>query len=164
MTFHFDNECSDTFSFDCEALGKELFTFVMDDRACPYEAEVSLLLTGADEIHKINLEQRGIDNSTDVLSFPMNQFEIPGDFDWLSDAEDAFEPDSGELLLGDIVISSDHIKKQAAEFGHSEKREFAFLLVHSLLHLIGYDHMTEEEAHIMERLQHDILESFGIPR
>lgn len=164
MTFHFENESPDFFDFSCEETGKEIFGFTMDFVQCPYEADVSLLLTTDAEIHAINKEQREIDNATDVLSFPMNQFEIPGDFEWLEEAEDAFEPDSGELLLGDIVISTEHIKKQAKEYGHSEKREFAFLMVHSLLHLIGYDHMTKEEADEMEALQRTILDKMGIHR
>lgn len=164
MTFHFENESSDSFSFDCKELGAKLFEFVMDYVECPYEAEVSMLLTTDAEIHAINKEQRNIDNATDVLSFPMNEFEQPGDFMWLEEAEDSFEPDTGELLLGDIVISTEHIKTQAEEFDHSEKREFAFLTVHSLLHLIGYDHMTEKDAKEMEDLQRNILDKFGISR
>lgn len=164
MTFHFENESPDTFSFSCQELGSEIFEYTMDFTHCPYEADVSLLLTTDEEIHRINKEQRNIDKATDVLSFPMNQFETPGDFDWLEEAEDAFEPDTGELLLGDIVISTEHVKAQAAEYEHSEKREFAFLIVHSLLHLIGYDHMTEEDAKVMEALQKEILEKFGISR
>lgn len=164
MTFHFENESPDTFSFPCEELGAKILDFVMDYMDCPYEADVSLLLTTDSEIHQINREQRNIDKPTDVLSFPMNDFCTAGDFDWLEEADDSFEPDTGELLLGDIVISTDHIKAQAKEFGHSEKREFAFLVVHSLLHLIGYDHMTEDDAKIMEDLQRDILDQLGITR
>lgn len=77
---------------------------------------------------------------------------------------DSFDPDSGELMLGDIVISVDHVNAQAAEYGHSQLREFAFLVAHSIYHLIGYDHMTKPEAKIMEQKQKDILNLLHINR
>ena len=133
--------------------------------ACPYEAQVSILITDDDEIHRINLEQRQIDRPTDVLSFPMVNYETPGDFSFLEeDSEDCFDPDSGELLLGDIVISADKVAAQAEEYGHSRRREYAFLIAHSMLHLMGYDHMTPEDAAEMERLQEEILQQLGISR
>ena len=132
---------------------------------CPYEAQVSILITDDDEIHRINLEQRQIDRPTDVLSFPMVNYETPGDFSFLEeDSEDCFDPDSGELLLGDIVISADKVAAQAKEYGHSRRREYAFLIAHSMLHLMGYDHMTPEDAAEMERLQEEILQQLGISR
>lgn len=164
MTLHFENETTDTFSFSCLELGEKLLDFVMDFTQCPYEADVSLLLTTSQEIHRINQEQRGIDKPTDVLSFPMNSFSIAGDYSFLEHSIDGFDPDSGELLLGDIIISTEHVKAQASEYGHSEEREFAFLMVHSLLHLIGYDHIKEEDASQMEALQRNILEQMGILR
>ena len=152
MTIDFENESS----LD---LGLDLY---MD---CPYEAQVSILITDDDEIHRINLEQRQIDRPTDVLSFPMVNYETPGDFSFLEeDSEDCFDPDSGELLLGDIVISADKVAAQAEEYGHSRRREYAFLIAHSMLHLMGYDHMTPEDAAEMERLQEEILQQLGISR
>ena len=74
------------------------------------------------------------------------------------------EPDSGELMLGDIVISADKVISQAEEYGHSRKREYAFLIAHSMLHLMGFDHMTEEDAKEMERLQEEILSQLHISR
>ena len=117
-----------------------------------------------EEIRKINSEYRGIDKSTDVLSFPFNEFEIPGNFDNIEESVDAFNPETGELLLGDIILSTDHIKEQAIEYGHSETRELAFLVVHSMLHLMGYDHMVDEDRVIMEERQRKILELEGISR
>ena len=138
----------------------------LDYMNCPYEAQVNLLITNNEEIHQINLEQRQIDRPTDVLSFPMVEYETPGDFEILEEDEfmDCFEPDSGELMLGDIVISADKVLEQAEEYGHSVKREYAFLITHSMLHLMGYDHMTEEEAKEMERLQEEILNLLHISR
>jgi probable rRNA maturation factor len=132
---------------------------------CPYEAQVSLLLTDNEEIHSLNLQHRGIGRPTDVLSFPMIDYETPGDFAFLEDeGSDCFDPDTGELMLGDIVLSADKVLEQAEEYGHSVKREYAFLITHSMLHLMGYDHMTPEEAAQMEELQEEILKQINILR
>ena len=80
------------------------------------------------------------------------------------DYEDNFNPDTGEIMLGDIIISVDRVREQAKTYGHSERREYAFLIVHSMLHLFGYDHMTEEEAAVMEAKQHQILDAMHISR
>ena len=117
-----------------------------------------------DSIHEINKESRGIDSETDVLSFPNLSFTIPGNFDSFEDSIDCYEPDSGELLLGDIVISVDRVISQANEFGHSVLREYAFLIAHSMLHLIGYDHMEEDERVEMEKQQTEIMNTLGINR
>ena len=83
----------------------------------------------------------------------------------LEDAyDDNFNPDTGEIMLGDIIISVPKVHEQAKEYGHSDKREYAFLIVHSMLHLFGYDHMTPEEAAFMEQKQRDILEELNILR
>ena len=132
---------------------------------CPYEVELYVLLTDNEGIRAINLDTRGIDAPTDVLSFPMGDFETPGDFGPLEETpEEYFNPDSGELMLGDIVISVDKVKEQAKEYGHSERRELAFLVAHSILHLSGYDHMEEEERTRMEDMQREILEQRGYRR
>ena len=165
MTISIENETDQGFAFDEEALIREVIMACMDYEDCPYEAEVNVLLTDNEAIHQINLEQRGIDAPTDVLSFPMADFETPADFDPLEEAsEDYFNPETGELLLGDIVISVDRVFSQAREYGHSPKRELAFLVAHSMLHLFGYDHMEETEREEMERRQREILEQMGISR
>jgi probable rRNA maturation factor len=116
-------------------------------------------------IREQNRECRGIDRETDVLSFPNLDFEREGEFLIDEDNEaDCFDPDSGELILGDIMISVDRVKEQAESYGHSTKREFAFLVAHSMLHLCGYDHMEEGEAAVMEKKQEDILTGLGITR
>ena len=165
MTISIENETDQGFAFDEEALIREVIMACMDYEDCPYEAEVNVLLTDNEAIHQINLEQRGIDAPTDVLSFPMADFATPADFDPLEEAsEDYFNPETGELLLGDIVISVDRVFSQAREYGHSPKRELAFLVAHSMLHLFGYDHMEETEREEMERRQREILEQMGISR
>ena len=136
----------------------------LDYEKCPYEAEVSVTITDNNGIQQINNEFRNIDKPTDVLSFPFNEFKVPGNFDFLETAVDAFNPETGELLLGDIVLSAEKIIAQAEEYGHTRKRELAFLVVHSVLHLCGYDHMEEDERINMEAEQKTILENGGYTR
>ena len=126
---------------------------------------ISITLTNPDEIRKINKEYRNIDKETDVLSFPNVDFEREGVFHIEDEREaDYFDPDSGELILGDIMISVDKVKEQAESYGHSLRREFAFLIAHSMLHLCGYDHMEENQAHVREKKQEEILAGLGITR
>ena len=115
--------------------------------------EVSVTLTNNEYIHTLNKQYRGIDRPTDVLSFALNESEEP-------DVEDG--PDVN--VLGDLVISVERAKEQAADYGHSVKREIAFLTVHGMLHLLGYDHMEEEDRIEMEAEQRFVMEKLGIPR
>ena len=113
----------------------------------------------------MNLEYRQIDSATDVLSFPMQEFDHPADFSTFREGDySVFDPASGELMLGDIVVNAQRVAQQAEEYGHSQKREYAFLIAHSLLHLVGYDHMEEEERLEMEDQQRRIMEMVRIPR
>jgi probable rRNA maturation factor len=167
MTVEFENESTLELGIDLQGIAGQVIAFTLDYMECPYEAQVNVLVTGEEEIHEINLQQRGIDRATDVLSFPMAEYEVPGDFDFLESEEemaDCFDPDSGELLLGDIVICAQRVIAQAEEYGHSVKREYAFLLTHSMLHLMGFDHMEEQEAAVMEQKQREILDQLGITR
>ena len=152
-------------NFDYQETADSVVSRVLSDCSCPYEAEVNLLLTGLSEIQEINSEMRGILSPTDVLSFPMHEYEHPADFDEIDpDSFDDFDPENGSLLLGDIVLCMPRIKSQAEEYGHSTLREYAFLIAHSVLHLIGYDHMTEDEAEVMFKKQDEVLEELGITR
>lgn len=164
MTVDFEDESGIALGIELYGTAEQVIACALDYMDCPYEAQVSLLLTDNQEIHRLNLEHRQIDRPTDVLSFPMVEYERPGDFSGLEEADDCFDPDSGELTLGDIVISAEKVLEQAAEYGHSVKREYAFLITHSMLHLMGYDHMTPEEAAEMERLQEEILTKMKISR
>lgn len=148
----------------CEALTAQVVEAALDAEEFPYEAEVNLLLVDRGEIQRINRLQRGIDGATDVLSFPMIAYPAGGDFSRLEETADNFHPDTGEALLGDIVLCVDKVKEQALEYGHSVKREFAFLILHSMLHLMGYDHMTEPEAAVMEAKQEAVLKALQITR
>lgn len=115
--------------------------------------EVSITLTNNAYIHELNREYRGIDRPTDVLSFALNESEEP-------------EVKGGVDLnvLGDLVISVERAEEQAAEYGHSVKREMAFLTVHGMLHLLGYDHMEEADRLEMEAEQRFVMEKLGIRR
>ena len=169
MTIIYEHEAGDILPLEEEALASDVINASLDEIGCPYEVQVSLTITDSSGIQEMNKEFRDIDAPTDVLSFPMLDYEQPGDFSFLEEEEDGdqtdlFDPESGELVLGDIVINSDRVFSQANEFGHSIKREYAFLIAHSMLHLMGYDHMSPEEAAEMEALQEKILSGLGITR
>ena len=163
-SIYYEEEGGIRLPFDPEPAARTVIEKALEYEGCPFEAEVNLLLTTDEEIHTMNREFRQIDAPTDVLSFPMLEYQNPGDFSCFEEEEDSFDPESGELLLGDIVISKDKVLRQAEEYGHSPKREFAFLIAHSMLHLFGYDHMEEDDRLVMEQKQREILERVGILR
>lgn len=165
MTLLFENEIETDFPFDYKALANEVISYITEREAFPYEAEINLMLVDEDAIREINREYRGIDRPTDVLSFPLLDYPAPGAFDSVGeDVINNFNPDTGEIMLGDIILCAPKIYAQAEEFGHSVKREFAFLIVHSMLHLFGYDHIEKEEAAYMEKKQKEILDEMKIQR
>jgi len=164
MTLLFEEEGNLTLPLECESLAKRVIEAAIDYVDCPYEAEVNLLLTMNDEIHEMNRNFREIDRATDVLSFPMLEFDFPGDFSKADDDLTCFNPETGELILGDIIVSMDKVISQAEEYNHSTKRELAFLIAHSMLHLSGYDHILDDERIIMEQKQKEILDKLGITR
>ena len=165
MTIHIDKEVEVSFSFDTDAYIEKVILAALDYVKCPYEAEINVLFTDNAGIREMNREYREIDRPTDVLSFPMVEYDVPGNFETIEEEqEECFHPETGELLLGDIVLSYDKIKEQALEYGHSELRELCFLVAHSMLHLTGYDHIEDEERVQMEQMQKEILEQLGIFR
>lgn len=167
MTLEYTDECGEALPFDGEKVAAEVIEKALDYEGCPYETEVSLTLVSVEEMHNLNREFRDIDRPTDVLSFPLIDYPAPGEFAFLEEkkaSEDCFNPETGELMLGDIVISTKHVYEQAESYGHSKLREFAFLIAHSMLHLMGYDHIVPEEAAVMEKKQSEILEQLQINR
>ena len=165
MSLFIEDEGEIRLPFDIKETAESVVSAALDVEQCPYEAEVNLLLTTDEEIHRMNLEFRQIDRPTDVLSFPMIEYGRPGDFSGIDEErDDIFNPESGELLLGDIVISKNKVLSQAEQYGHEPKREYAFLIAHSMLHLFGYDHMEEEERHMMEERQRIIMQKVNILR
>lgn len=167
MSVLFENEVEikDEFDFDVPGEIERIVNACVDYLKCDYEVQVNVLITDNEAIHEMNLENRGIDRPTDVLSFPLIEWEVPGKCDFSENDEIVLcDPDSGELMLGDIVISLDKVKEQAEEYGHSKKRELLFLVAHSMLHLFGFDHENDEEREEMERMQREILDSAGVTR
>lgn len=124
------------------------------------DVEISVMLTDNEEIRALNKLHRNIDRATDVLSFPMFEYDEKGNIE-----EDYAETNEmGEICIGDIVISLERAKEQAEEYGHSFEREVGFLTVHSMLHLLGYDHVTPEEEREMFDYQREILDTMGLKR
>lgn len=165
MTITIERESDIPLPFSEQEVAETVISETLDYEDCPYEVQVNIILTSNDEIQQINLEQRGVDAPTDVLSFPMIEYAYPSDFTVLeADGMSCFEPETGELILGDIVISVDKVIEQAEKYNHGVKREYAFLIAHSMLHLFGYDHMDEVERENMELRQDEILNRLGITR
>ena len=164
VTIQYECETDFDLGLDCPALAKMVAEKVLDMEKCPWDAQVNLVLTDNEEIKRVNTEFRGIERATDVLSFPMLPFETPADYSVAEDDESCFDLDSGELLLGDIMISIPKAVEQAEAYGHSVKREYAFLVAHSMLHLLGYDHMVDEERIVMEQKQEKALQQLQIGR
>ena len=149
MNMQIDYETERELGIDYETLAVKVADKVLEMEKCPYDAQVNLVLTDNEEIERVNTEFRDIARPTDVLSFPMIPFETPAGYDIVEEDESYFDLDTDELLLGDIMISVDKVFAQAEEYGHSVTREFCFLVAHSMLHLLGYDHMTPGEAAVI---------------
>ena len=166
MIFFVDNEVDAAFSFDIEEVAKKVAAEVLRSEGCPFDVQISLLITDDEGIREMNAQFREIDSPTDVLSFPNIAYDEPGDFSVAEGDQriDIIDPESGLVFLGDIVINEKRVREQAAEYGHSELREFAFLVAHSMLHLCGYDHMEADEAAVMEGKQEKVLQSLNITR
>ena len=143
-----------------ENLLNKVITAALAAEQVDIPCEVNVLVTDDAAIHEINLDMRNVDRPTDVLSFPM--FDLtPGE----KPGEEDADPDTGLVPLGDMVLSLERAQAQAEEFGHSVEREVCYLAVHSVLHLLGYDHMDEGEMKAQMRgREEDILSALGITR
>lgn len=145
---------------EIKPLAKLLLQHIAEHFQIPCGVKLSFILTNKDTIQQLNRDYRGIDKVTDVLSFPLQEYRQGSlDYDSLTDAE--FE--KGKLLLGDVVICAPIAKAQAEEFGHSLERELLYLFVHSVLHLLGFDHEQEEEKAQMRILEESFLKEAGCP-
>ena len=152
MKIYFTNETRISYTFgEPEKIVKYAVRAVAKDKKLPESLEVNVLLTTSSVIRSVNRETRGIDAETDVLSFPYFEFPDPGVF------SGEILPE-GENILGDIIVCGKRLKEQAQKFGHSQKRELSFLIVHSMLHLIGYDHVNAEDAELMEEEQRRLMD------
>lgn len=167
MTIYFENETDDVLDFDALQIAENVIGTALEIYKCPYSVCVSLYLVDESAIQAVNLDTRGINQVTDVLSFPNIPFEKEADFSILdreSDYYTYFDPDTDELILGEIMICQKKMIEQASTYGHSILREFAFLVTHSILHLLGYDHMEENQRIRMEKEQDIILNRLKITR
>ena len=147
-------------SDDRRAFIRKVIRTALAAEGVDFPCEVDVLITNDEGIHAINRDMRQVDRPTDVLSFP--EFDLrPGELPGVEDAD----PGTGLVPLGDMVISWEHVTAQAEEYGHSNRRELAYLVVHSVLHLLGYDHLDEgeEKARMRER-EEAILAELGITR
>jgi probable rRNA maturation factor len=157
LKIYFSNEQDKIkISFKIRHLIKKSVKEALAQEGFSYPAEVSVSFVDNEAIHKLNLEYREKDKPTDVLSFPMWEKE---------ELSDGSALDGHAVTLGDIIISAEKAKSQAEEYGHSLEREICFLSVHSILHLLGYDHETsEEDEAYMKNKQEDVLIKIGLPR
>ena len=140
-----------------EELIKKVVNEVLLEEKIVVDVDVYITLTNNEEIHKINSEFRNVDKATDVLSFPMYERDEISNLKKKSD-------DGVEKILGDIIISVEKVKEQAEEYGHSFERELAYLVTHGMLHLLGYDHMIDEEKKVMREKEEEILGIMNISR
>ncbi|MCR6513491.1 rRNA maturation RNase YbeY [Clostridium sp. LY3-2] len=145
---------------------KEVINFALKEEDVNIKTEISVLLVDNEEIREINNQTRNIDRATDVLSFPMLDFEDKKVYKEVYKDEkfDDSYFDGEDLVLGDMVLSLERAKEQSEEFNHSFEREVFYLIVHSVLHLLGYDHMEEDEKSIMRKREEEILGSLEIVR
>ncbi|WP_273326487.1 rRNA maturation RNase YbeY [Vallitalea guaymasensis] len=165
MSIIINNDTEQNFSKEYTDIINKVIAVSLDQEKCPYEIEVSVTITNNEEIRKINREHRDMDKPTDVLSFPLIDFTKPSEFDDIDEDNDEwFDLDTGELMLGDIIISLERAYEQAKEYGHSIEREIGFLTAHSMLHLMGYDHIINEEEQVMNAKQQQILNEVGLKR
>lgn len=145
---------------------KATIDFALKEEGVKVPYQISLLFVDNEEIRTINKENRNIDRETDVLSFPMLDYEkdkVYKDMYLYYDFDETFM-DGDELVLGDIVLSLEKALEQSKEYNHSFEREASYLVVHSVLHLLGYDHMEEEEKKIMRNEEEKILSKMNIVR
>ena len=141
-----------------ESLIKDVVAEALNQENFTEDSYVAVTLTDNENIREINSEQRGIDSATDVLSFPVLEFE---DGEMLAGVGDYYED---KLILGDIVLSLERAEEQRIEFGHSFEREVGYLVCHSVLHLLGYDHENEDEREVMRTKEENTLEVLALTR
>ncbi len=143
---------------EIEEIISKVVLATLDSEDFEEDCYVAVTITDNENIRMINNEQRAIDSATDVLSFPVLEFE---DGQMLAGVGDYFED---KLILGDIVLSAERAKEQSIEFGHSFEREVGYLVCHSVLHLLGYDHENEDEREVMRVKEEETLEKLSLKR
>ena len=159
MELNLYSECEVEFLDEYQKIAEDVLSHVLQRYACPFPVQVSLYIVTPDEIKEANAQTRQIDKVTDVLSFPM--------FESIEELEDAcanMDEEGQNVPLGDVVICMDKVIEKAEQFGHSRERETVYLFTHSILHLLGYDHETEEDKAEMRQREEEIMEELGLGR
>ncbi|MBW9152154.1 rRNA maturation RNase YbeY [Clostridium estertheticum] len=151
---------------ELETVIKDVIEYTLCEEKLSIDNEVSVIFIDNEEIKEINKKYRGIDKITDVLSFPMLNYPENKVFkevyiNYKFDQSDLYDE---KLVIGDVALSLERAKQQSEEFGHSFIRECAYLTVHSILHLLGYDHMEENQKNIMRKREEEILKNFSLTR
>lgn len=159
MDIYIDDRYDGEFIDDLEEIINKSAKMVIEHEEFDLDVEISVSIVDNNEIRQINKEFRGIDKETDVLSFPLLEYDENGNY-----ISEDFSEDDENILLGDIIISWDKVISQAEEYGHGLERELGFLVVHSMLHLLGYDHEEPEQEKEMFALQDVILNKIGLMR
>lgn len=166
MIFIDNRQINIELSKENEEILREIIDYTLKDEKVIIDYEISVIFIDNNMIKELNLEYRNIDKETDVLSFPMLEYtpkkvykDLYIDFSF---TDDYF--DDGKLILGDIALSLEKAEEQSKEYGHSFIREVCYLTIHSVLHLLGYDHMEEDEKLMMRNREEEILEKFNIKR
>lgn len=145
---------------DCELI-KKVFEEVRKEFSLPQNVYVELTVADGETIREVNKEYRNVDRVTDVLSFPALEVTLPFD---INDYPDDIDMSTGELMLGEIMLCYDKAVEQSKEYGHSIERESAYLVLHGLLHLMGFDHIEDDDKAIMREEEEKILNKLGITR
>ncbi len=171
MTINFIDEINVDFDFDYETCAENVIKKTLVSEHFPYDIEVGLSFVDSGTIKKLNSDYRNIDKVTDVLSFPMIEYDDTDSiadtcsrYDSVGEKVGLINPDNNEVELGDIVLCVPKLYEQAQAYNHSVVREYAFLIAHSMLHLLGYDHIDDNERSVMEDKQNAILDDLGITR
>ena len=142
-----------------ETMGQAAEICLRHEGIDPEGVEISLSFVTAEEIHELNRQYRGVDSVTDVLSFPLLE-----DLNELYDTEEGSSEVDEPVALGDVVICLERAEEQAEEFGHNREREIVYLFTHSVLHLLGYDQMEEEEKQEMRSREEEVMTELGLSR
>ena len=164
MTILFSIESTMDFDFDYEEIARKTIDAVCEVEHFDFESEISITFTTKAAIMELNEKFRNTNRVTDVLSFPLISFHAPLEYDSYEFSDDDMNPETYEVMLGDIVLCMERLKEQALEYGHSDLREYAFLICHSMLHLLGYDHIQDDERQLMEEREKLIMDKLQIFR
>lgn len=159
-----DIDCDRPVSDELKELLHRVMAACLEVEGLPAGCAAYLRLTGDREIHEINLSARNVDRATDVLSFPSVNYTHGTARDNLDLLRREYDPSQGGMFLGDIIISLERARAQAAEYGHSEQREIGYLTAHALFHLMGYDHMLESDRAVMRAREEAAMARAALPR